>query len=180
MQNLIIRAVIIFLGALLQISFLSGIFSVQNIPFILVSYVVALTIIREFKFALPWVIGIALVFDLLSYRIPGESVIPLVLIAYMVSFISRKIWLENKFWSRVAVSLLVSGGAIFSYVYYLFLQIFLGQMDFSGWFNIFIFEYHHILLSAVYSVAILFIIYWPLEKLEAQLSFFERKTILNR
>jgi hypothetical protein len=180
MQNSIIRLAIIFFGSLLQVSFLPGFISPQNMPYVMVAYAVALTNIREFDKALPWIISSAVMLDLLSYRLPGESVIPLVLISYGVSFISRKIWMANKAWNRAAISFFGAGGSIFCSAYYSGLGMIHEKISFFAWFHYSISNFHHFLIAAFYTIIILLVIYAPLEKLEKYLNFYERKTFIKK
>jgi hypothetical protein len=180
MQNSIIRLAILFFGALLQVSFLSGFISPENMPYVMVAYTVAITIIREFNRAFPWIILAALISDLFSYHILGESLIPLMLISYGVSFVSRKIWMAGNLWNRLAISFFGFGGAIFSFIYYSGMRFILGKLSFLQWMDLLTSNSYHTLIAALYTVIILALIYKPLEKIENHLMFYERKTSIKK
>ncbi len=98
---------IICVGIILQTSIFPAFFSSRFIPQVMLTLAMALTIILGFSGALPWVIASGFFLDLFSYARAGESVIVLVLVAYLVSFFSRRFLVESKGWSFVIMFLFV-------------------------------------------------------------------------
>lgn len=98
---------IICAGIILQTSIFPALFSGRFIPQAMLTLAMALTIILGFSSALPWVIAAGLFLDFFSYARVGESIIILVLAAYLVSFFSRRFLVESKRWSFAVMFLFV-------------------------------------------------------------------------
>jgi hypothetical protein len=180
MSNFIIRFLILFLLVILQVSFFVALFSGLDVPIILVAYTIILTITEGFKKSLLWIIVAALVFDLLAFNLPGLSVIPLVLISYMASFISREIWLGGKTWVLTVAVLLAFVGNIFAYSYYYFAKLIFVQGNYFSWEKIYFGNLGHLFLSSIFSALVLVAFYFPLKKMENYLSYFEKRMIVKR
>jgi rod shape-determining protein MreD len=108
MKNNFFIFFLIVAGIILQVSGFPVLFSRGYLPSIVLVGVIASTIIWGFRNALIWIIVTGAVFDLITYGVMGKQVIILVVVAYFVSFFSKRFLVENRGLGILAIIILVS------------------------------------------------------------------------
>ena len=179
MQSKLIRLGIIFLAILIQISFLPVLFSTNEVPNIILLLIISWTVIMGFDNILIWVIITGIMADLIFFRSVGTSVIFFVVIAYSISFVSRRFLIENKNSGFLIIALFI----IFSTILYGFLNIFINSQiieNFRGSFGAQLIILQKSILTQIAFNLLLFPLgYFPLVRLEKYLSFYERRISLK-
>ena len=95
MFSFLIQCGYILFVVILQISLLNAGFVNVSVNAILAA-VVSLTVIRGFVTALPLVVMLGLVFDMITFDTIGISALVLLLCAYGISFVSRRFFMEHQ------------------------------------------------------------------------------------
>ena len=90
MKNFFVYLTIIFITIILQTSFIPSFFSENLFPDIVLMLVLAWSIIDGFDDFISWIIIAGLIYDFLSFSVPGVHVIIFAAVAYMNSFFSRR------------------------------------------------------------------------------------------
>ncbi len=96
MNKKIIYCVIILFAILLQLSFLPLIIGASALGDAVLMLVLALAVIDGFTLSLSWAIVAGILYDFATYTTLGEHVIIFLLVAYVVSFFSRRLSVEVK------------------------------------------------------------------------------------
>lgn len=113
MLSVFIQATFLFLVVIFQISFLNVIFAGFFVSALL-STAVALILTRGFFAAWPWILFLGCVYDMLSLDIIGTTAIVLIVLAYGISFLSRRFLVEHRASGTILAVLFV---ALFSVIY---------------------------------------------------------------
>jgi rod shape-determining protein MreD len=179
MQSKLIRLGIIFLAILIQISFLPVLFSANEVPNIILLLVISWAVIMGFDNILIWAIIIGVAADLIFFRAVGTSVIFFIVIAYSISFVSRRFLVENKNLGFLIIAFFI----VFSTIFYGFLNIFINSRlieNFRGSFGTqLILLQKSILIQIAFNLLLFPLCYFPLVRLEKYLSFYEKKISLK-
>lgn len=173
MENLLFRmtaaGIIFFLQAYCFASFADG---GHVVDFVLMG-VISWVIISGFEKVWPYVVVMGVAIDLLAFDRVGENVILFILVAYFVSFISRRVLIEGKGWSLLLITFIIIGATFFSNIYFsviLFWKIDGATFFSSGWATFF----QSILGEAVWNIVFFYPAYWIVSRIEKRLSFYER------
>ncbi len=167
MEKKTIRAIIIILAVLIQVSFLAVVFPQHKVPSIILALVVSWTIISGFQKIFPWVILLGFFLDIASFQIVGINIILLVMISYFVSFFSRRFLLEHRVWGTLVIIFFIIVSTFFYYSV-----------------NVFIADSENVLanispgnaeIQIIVNLILFLIIYFPLRKIEEFLAFYDRK-----
>lgn len=113
----------------MQTSIFPAFFSGKFVPQVMLTLAMALTIILGFSGSLPWVIASGFFLDLFSYARVGESIIVLVLAAYLVSFFSRRFLVESKGWSFIIMFLFVLAATFLRRIFFYLILIIGGHAE---------------------------------------------------
>lgn len=113
MKNNFFIFFLIVAGIILQTSGFPVLFSHGYMPSIVLVGVVAVTIAWGFRNALLWVIVAGIMFDLATYGTVGKQVIALAVVAYFVSFFSKRFLVENRGLGIVTIIFLVLLSTLF-------------------------------------------------------------------
>lgn len=107
MAKNIARCVIIFLAIIFQTVFIPALGSGNSMPNIVLALVMAWTMIAGFEQTWPWVVSAGLAYDLFSFSRLGSHSAMFIIAAYLVSFLSRRFFVEHRGWGA-----LVSGACV--------------------------------------------------------------------
>lgn len=91
MNKKIIYILIIFIALILQTSVVPNLFPPLARPNIILMLIIACTIVDGFVGFFPWIIGIGLAYDALTFSVVGVHVLVMMISAYFVSFFSRRL-----------------------------------------------------------------------------------------
>jgi rod shape-determining protein MreD len=177
MERKIVRLIIILLAVIIQISFLPAIFSAFQVPQIVLMLVIAWTIIAGFRNILPWIIMAGFFLDLLSFKTIGLSITVFVLVAYFVSFFSRRFLVESRGWGALVMAFFI----FFSTVFYYFFNNFFANLLLSanlltsGFWKSFIFFQKDVAAQIFFNLLLFFACFFLLSRIENYLSFYEKK-----
>lgn len=158
------------MAALLQVSFLSVVFPEYRVPNIGVALVVAWTIHVGFVGILPWVVILGLITDIVGFQSPGVRVILFVVIAYFVSFISRRFLVAHRVWGpAVTVFFLICATAL-----HYFFELLLAGFDIFlvGKTGLF---WETIMVQISVNIVLFLAIYFPLGKAEEFIAYYDKQ-----
>jgi rod shape-determining protein MreD len=113
MKNNFLIFFLIVAGIIAQTSFFPVLFFHGYVPNIILVGVIAVTIAWGFRNALLWIIVTGIMFDLATYGTVGKQVIALVVIAYFISFFSKRFLVENRGLGIVTIIFLVLLSTLF-------------------------------------------------------------------
>jgi rod shape-determining protein MreD len=179
MRNILIRLGIIFLAVLIQISFFPALFSAAHAPNLILLLVISWAIIVGFNDILIWIIITGIISDLVFFKSVGTSVIFFVIVAYGISFLSRRFLVENRNWGFLMMSFFVFAATIFYGLFNVFINSqFIESLNGSFWTELFIFR-KEIAMQVVLNLLFFPLCYFPLVKLERRLSFHDKKMSLK-
>ncbi len=181
MERKIARFLIILLAVILQISFLPALFSQYQVPQIVLMLVIAWTIISGFRNILPWIVATGVVLDILSFEKIGLSVIAFVIIAYFVSFFSRRFLVESRGWGTLVMVFFIFFSTIFYYLFGIFFANFhlpASSTAYDFW-RSFVFFQKNVSIQIVFNILLFFLCYLLLARVEEYLSFYGKKVNLK-
>lgn len=170
MEKKIIRLAVIILATLFQVSFLSVFFSEYRTPSVIVALVVAWTVCVGFDDIFFWIILLGIVLDVVGFQPLGANIIPLILIVYFVSFVSRRFLIEHKVWNSTIMMFFVAAATLF---YYFFLVLFSGFDDFL-FVKSFLF-WKTAAIQTIYNAILFLFVYFLLRKTEEIISSYDRR-----
>lgn len=107
------RLFIIVLFVLFQYSFLNLLFPKDIVPSVISVFVVSYVAILGFEKSWKWVVVLGVLVDLFTFSVVGKNVIIFVLLAYLVSLISRRFLLEKHEWRMLVIFFIVFFVTIF-------------------------------------------------------------------
>lgn len=175
MRNIFIAA-IIFLSVTVQTSFLPNFFAFGAVPDIALILIIIWTAKTDFNSVLKWAILAGAMVDLASYRPVGMNIFSYVVIAFAANSISKRFLIPQVGWRFFTLILMVFFGTLLnSFVLFVLVKIFAGLNAASDFSNI----NQAFFIKSAYDAAVFAIIYWPLEKIEKILAYYDKRIIIQ-
>jgi cell shape-determining protein MreD len=173
MEKKIFRLVTVAIVAFLQAYFFASFsFGGYAVSFALMA-AIAWTIISGFDDVWLCIVGLGVFVDLLSFDVVGKNVILFILAVYFVSFISKRLLIENRGWSFLLVIFIVIAVTFFNDLFrasfffwqggiFAFLENGLGRF------------FKVIMVESFWNVLIFYFLYLVISRMEERLFFYER------
>lgn len=175
MERKVFRSLVILAGVLIQTSFIAVIFPPHTYPNLILVTIIAWTITAGFEKIWLWVIGLGVFWDLISFSILGENVISFILVAYIVSFLSRRLILERRSSGFLIAILLV---VVSTFFYNIFNIIFLEMFEVAGdflWRVDLIGFFKNSIIQSILNIPLFGIVYILLSKANKYFSFYDNR-----
>lgn len=173
-----LRLLVLFVSILLQTSFLVVLFPEYAIPNLVITVAIAWTINASFEVIWPWVVFLGLGMDLFTFSVVGKNVIFLILVAYVVSFLSRRFLVETRISGFLVTIFFIFGASLASNVWDI---LWMHSMDLVQVLKLnqdYILSAKNFAIQFLFNVIIFYIIFWILSKIEKKISFYEQKVKL--
>jgi rod shape-determining protein MreD len=165
MRQKIIIFFLIFLAAVLEVSFLPNFFWSNAAPQLLLVMVVFWSSRRSI--GLMWVILAAFVLDLLTFERLGFSAISFVIISYGVGFLAKRFFVSQRSRAFFSIAFFVLISTVFHHIYANFFGNLLNQFSMSDMLASFRFiEFSRLLAVTSGNLIIFSLVYWPLKKMK--------------
>lgn len=170
----------ILVAAIFQLSALVNLFPALVVPDMLLVIVALWTVRIGFEKTWPRAILAGLMLDLIYFWPPGVNIISLVVISYLVSFLAKRFLISQRAWKFLfLVILTVASTLLFHLIYYIIsATLALGgnhiQPGTTVVFGV------GIVYKILANLAILFLVYWPVKKIEDFLSMYNQSVISTK
>lgn len=174
MRTIAIRSAVVIVAVTLQASFLNLALPKNLVVDLLPLIVLAWVILVSFEKIWPWIVTLGVFTDLFSFERIGINAIFFIIIAYAISFFSRRFLIER----RSAGFLVIT---VFVVVVFLFLDI--GRLVVLENFSIVrayesmkeLLSLKRILFQGILNILFFYLIYFPLNKIEKNIDSHENK-----
>jgi rod shape-determining protein MreD len=178
-QKIIILTVIA-LAAFLEEAALVNFFPATAVPDILLVIVALWTVRNGFEKTWPRAIFAGIFLDLIYFWPVGTNVIALVSVSYLVSFLAKRFLISQHAWKFLFLVILTVVSTLLFHLIYFFISsalAFFGRPDLPGTQIIFS---AGIIYKTLANLAILFLIYWPVKRIEDFLSIYNKSVISTK
>lgn len=175
MRSIVIRTLVILIVVILQASFINLALPKNLIIDLLPLVVLAWVVIASFEKIWPWIVALGIFADLISFNKVGINVIFFIILAYAVSFFSRRFLIERRLAGFIFISLFIIAT-------FFFLDI--GRIFVVENFSIFdtyenikkdLFSWNRIILQNILNIVFFYIVFFPLNKIEKNIESYENK-----
>ncbi len=152
----------IFVVAALQTSFLPRFFSSENIPDLLLIIVIFAAMRVDFFKILIWIVLSGIILDMSYFAPLGLNVFVFVLVAFVSSFLSRKILVTHGIWKFLTIFGIIIIGTILNDWILAIFGVIISKSNLH--YNVSLFLGKDIFLKLLFNLIIFSLIYWPLTK----------------
>lgn len=181
MKIFFLRLSFILVIVFLQSSFLNIVFPLTTTPLLLIASIVAWVLLAGFPHALFAIIPLAILFDIVATGTPGTLTLYAIPLAYITSFLSRRLLVEHQGIGMLLYTLFTAIGAIgyplFDFLFFR-LDAFPGIREiFSGfWLS---FSFSGTLFAVLFSLPLFFFAYTAIRHFEQYVGALSRNDFLN-
>ncbi|MFA6047875.1 MAG: rod shape-determining protein MreD [Parcubacteria group bacterium] len=172
--------IMILVAAIFQEAAMVNFFPALMVPDVLLVVVALWTARIGFEKTWPRAILAGLMLDLIFFWPPGVNIISLVVVSYLVSFLAKRFLISQKGWKFIfLVILTVISTIILHLIYYLVSTTLLLSENYMKMGAESIFSIG-IIYKIMANLVILFVVYWPVKKVEDFLSMFNQSVISTK
>lgn len=154
------------LASMIQVSFLPAFFPELAVPDIGLVIVVLWTVRYGFNEKWARIVGLGLVFDLLTYSPPGVHVLTYVLSAFAISFLTRRILSQELLWKYILIFVFVASATAMSDLLLSLITNLRGYISENAYLPDVAFSVDRLMMKASLNVILLALIYWPVMQVE--------------
>ncbi|HLN19136.1 MAG TPA: rod shape-determining protein MreD [Patescibacteria group bacterium] len=171
---------VILLAASLQVSAMVNFFPNWAVPDVMLVLVVIWTAKDGFEKTLSRTIAIGVISDLISYLPVGENVVGLSVVSYLVGYSARRFLVSQQAWKLLFLVTIVIFATIANQVINFIIFTLVTLTEKKELLSAHILFNSGIIYKIIANIIILFVIYWPIKKIEQFLAVYNRDPIVNK
>lgn len=172
-------AIILFIAVILQISFFPIFFKDGLAPDLALILIIIWTARFGFEKIWPWAVLAGAMLDITSFSLIGTNILSLAAIAFVINYLAKRFLVTHTAWKFLILGLFVILGTFLNELIILFIAKSLSVIKDGGGIKLMVNINIDILQKAVFNLFIYALIYWPLGKLESQISPYAKRIIIR-